>query len=31
MDPANEISFTPRATSPALPTPKSDQRIGEMT
>src|SRR5450755_1695445 len=29
MDPMNEISSTHRATSPASPTPKSDQRIGE--
>src|SRR6266496_5151117 len=29
MDPVNEISSTHKATSPALPMPKSDKRIGE--
>src|SRR3954453_23130131 len=30
MDPANEISSSHKATSPALPMPKSDKRIGEI-
>src|SRR5436190_5464902 len=30
MDPVNEISSTHKATSPALPMPKSDKRIGEI-
>src|ERR1700727_389240 len=30
-DPVNEISSSPRATSPASPTPKSNKRFGELT